>query len=80
MQSTFSNAFSAKYILAFDTGPLQPVGATVFQIKQTPSSMLEQGSRPDDLEAGNNSKSRHVDYDSQTITAMNDEVSVKFDR
>jgi len=67
-QSSMST-LSATYILSFDTGPLQPVGATVFQI--TPASIVEEGTH----------LTEEVDTEGlDVVTASNALVSAGFDR
>lgn len=77
--SSFSSPLSAEYILAFDTGPLPPVSATVFQIKQTPEN-VEQGPRSEEFDTGRNLKSQNDIDEIEIVVAMNKMVSVKFDR
>ena len=87
VQSRFSSELSAKYILTFDTGPLHPVGTTVFLIKSNPNKIEENvGENAEkvlvnqELETLRKLKYVGNDEDRLPVTAVNDFVSVKFYR
>ena len=82
---------SAKYVLAFDTGPLTPIGATVFRITQS-TSRVEAVDRSYSDRLGNQSSGSAIDLrslrsymnddddDPQEVVVSNDFLTVRFDR
>ena len=77
-QGSLASTSSSKYILLFDSGPLQPIGATVFQIKPTADS--EHGSLSEEFGTGPTLESEHDMDELDAVVASNEILSVKFDR
>lgn len=74
------HAGSAKYVLLFDTGPLTPVGATVFRVTKARSQphMLAPSSAT--LQSHRGLQSKNGKDEGGEVVASNGLVTVHFDR
>jgi hypothetical protein len=76
-----SQSGSANYVLLFDSGPLTPVGVTVFRISKSSTDPQRQGPTVDSVQPYRSlTSSMNANGDSDDVVATNGLVTVRFDR
>lgn len=71
---------AAEYVLAFSTGPLEPVGATVFRVRRSSSSSNKETKAYASLERLRALKFDKADSLTTQVVANNGLLSAQFDR